>query len=137
MAYLALDAVSAAVYTALNVSALTTLATGGVGDHIAQTTSFPYVWFEVRERDVRGFGTGGLPEVELRVHTFSTYEGAKEAQSVAQKAIQLLKDVSLTITGYTQAGKVFYDETIPIYGEILNGVQVIEIVSLFRIYAEE
>lgn len=136
MAYLALDPVSAAVYTALNVSALTALIQG-LSDNPAQATIFPYVWYEVRERDVRGFGTGGLPEVELRVHTFSTYGGLLQAQQITQKVIQLLRDVALTIAGYDQAGHVFYDQTVPLVGEELNGYKVTELVSFFRIYAEE
>lgn len=137
MADLALDPVSAAVYTALNVSAVTSLATGGVSDDPAQGTAFPFVWYEVSERDVRGLGTGGLPEVTLTVHVFSKYEGLTEAQSVMQQVIAALKDVSLTITGYAHAGMVFYDDTLTFPNEMLNGVKTHELVSRFRIYAEE
>ena len=138
MAYLALSPVSVGIYTALNVAALTTLAPGGIVDDVAQGTSFPFVWYEVREsRDVRGFGTGGLPEIELRVHTFSQYEGMKEAQAINQKVIELLRDQAITVTGYDQAGLCFYDETVPLPDEELNGVKVKELVSFFRIYVEE
>lgn len=137
MAYLALGPVSVGVYTALNVAGLTALATGGISDDTAQATSLPFVWYEVSERDVRGLGTGGLPEVELRVHAFSSYQGMKEAQSINQKVIQLLRDQSITVSGYTQAGKVFYDETVALPNEMLNGVKVHELVSFFRIYVEE
>lgn len=138
MAYLSLDPVSAAVYTALNVSALTDLVPGGISDAPGQGgTSYPLIWYEVSERDVRGLGTGGLPEISLRVHTFSEYGGLIEAQQVNQKVIQLLRDQALTITGYSQCGLVFYDETVLLADEELNGVKVHEIVSLFRIYAQE
>jgi hypothetical protein len=137
MAYLALDAVSAAVYTALNVAALTALVPGGISDALPQAPSFPCLWYEVSERDVRGFGTGGLPEITLRVHAFSTYEGLLEAQRVNQKVIELLRDQALTVAGYTQCGRVFYDETVPLPDEVLNGVRVKELVSSFRIYVEE
>lgn len=137
MAYLSLDPVSAAIYTKLNVAALTALATGGISDDPAQGTALPFIWYEVRERDIRGFGTGGLPEVELRVHTYSQYQGLKEAQEINQKVIELLRDKSLTVSGYTQAGLIFYDETVPLRDEELNGVKTHELVSVFRIYVEE
>jgi hypothetical protein len=137
VAYLSLDPVSAAVYSTLNVAALTALAPGGVTDYPKQGTTFPFVWYEVREEEGRGFGMGGFPEVTLRVHAFSTYEGLKEAQSVIQKAIQLLKDQALTVTGYTQAGLVFYDETVSLPDQIINGVSCHELVASFRIYVEE
>ena len=138
MAYLSLDPVSAALYTALNVSALTSLATGGVSADPAQGVTFPFVWFEVLEaRDVRGFGTGGLPEVEVRVHVFSQYEGLKEAHQIAAKVIELLRDQALTVSGYTQAGLVFYDDTVVLPNQMLNGIKAHEVVSRFRIYVEE
>ncbi len=137
MAYLALSPVSVGIYTLLNVAGLTALATGGVHDNLPQGRTLPAVWYEVLERDVRGFGTGGLPEVTLRVHTFSTYEGLKEAQAINQKVIQLLRDQVVTVSGYRQAGLIFYDETILLPDELLNGVKVKELVSNFRIYVEE
>lgn len=137
MAFLALGPVSVAVFGLLNVAALTSLAPGGVTDDPQQGITFPFVWYEVSEREQRGFGTRGLPEVELRVHVFSTYEGMKEAQTITAKVIELLRDQALTVTGYTHCGHVFYDETVLLPNEELNGVKVREIVSMFRIYVEE
>ena len=137
MAALALSPVSVAVYTVLNVAALTTVAPGGVFDDVPQTPTFPFVWYEVQERERRGFGAGSLPEVELRVHAYSTFTGASEAQSIMQQVIELLKDTSLTVSGYAHAGQVFYDETVPLADELLNGVRVRELVASFRIYVEE
>lgn len=137
MAYLSLDPVSVGIYTLLHVAGLTALATGGIGDDIPQGAAFPFVWYEVQERDIRGFGGGGFPEVELRVHAFSTYPGALEAQTIIQKVIQLLRDQVVTVAGYRQAGKIFYDETVSLPNSEVNGVKVYELVSLFRIYVEE
>lgn len=136
MAYLALKPVSAAVYGVLNVAGLTALA-AVVGDDIPQGQALPYVWFEVREADKRGFGTGGLPEVELRVHAFSAYQGMTEAQSIIQKVIELLRDQSLTVSGYAHCGQVMYDETVTVPDEVVNGVRVKELVAFFRIYVQE
>lgn len=137
MAYLSLAPVSAGIYTLLNVAAITSLVTK-VAASIDQNTALPYVWFEVRERDVRGLGTGGLPEVELRIHTFGDVRlGVKPLQAVNQKVIELLRDQLVTVSGYRQAGHIFYDETVLLTGEERNGVKVDELVSLFRIYVEE
>lgn len=138
MAYLSLSPVAAAVFAKVNVAAVTVLATGGVHDDVPQAPTFPFVWLEVEElRDVRGFGTGGLPEVRLRAHVFSQYEGMREAQQIMEQVITVLRDASLTVSGYTQAGLVFYDETIPLADEQLHGVKVHELISSFRIYVEE
>lgn len=137
----ALDPVSVAITALLNVPALTALIDGltiTVSAQPPQGLVLPYVWFEVRERDVRGFGTGGLPEVDLRTHVFSAAAGPYEAHRIVKKVIQLLKDQSLgNVSGYTQAGHIFYDETVPLRDELVGGLRVHEHVSMFRIYVEE
>lgn len=137
MAYLALSPVAVGIYGLLNVVGLTALATGGIYDDVPQGVTFPFVFYEVDEHDMRGFGTGGLPEVSLRVHAYSTYEGSKEAQGIVQKVIQLLRDQSVTVSGYTQCGRIFYDDTVMLPDEIVNGVKCRELVAMFRIYVEE
>jgi hypothetical protein len=136
MAYLALSPVSAALYGKLNVSGLTNLATL-YGDALPQAPALPCVHFEVMERDVRGFGGGGMPEVAVRVHVYSAYSGFKEGQAIAAKVIELLRDQSLTVTGYRQGGTVFYDDTVLLSDELVNGVVCHEIAINFRIYVEE
>ena len=142
MAYLSLSPVTVSVYALLNVSVVTSLAPGGVRDDVPQAPTFPFVWLELREQDIRGFGTGGLPEVELRVHTFSRYEGMKDAQAINAKVIELLRDqalsaVTLTASGYKQAGLITYRETVPLPDEELHGVKVRELVSIFTLWVEE
>ena len=137
MASLSLSPVSVAIFGKLNVAAVTDLATGGVHDDVPQAPTFPFVWYEVSEREGRGFGTGGFPEVEIRVHVFSQYEGMSEAQSILLQAIAALKDASLTVAGYTQAGLVFYDETVMLPDEQLHGIKIHEAVAMFRVYVEE
>lgn len=138
MAHLALSPVSVALFTLLNVATITDQATGGVVTDIPQAPTFPLVWLEVLEpRDMRGFGTGGFPEIEIRVHVFSAAETLTEAQTIARLCISLLRDATLTVTGYTQAGRVFYDGTTPLPNEQILGVKVHELVSMFRTYVEE
>ena len=138
--YLSLDPVSAAVFTTLNVSAVTTLAPGGVCDDVAQSTGYPFVLYEVAERFVGGMGmkpgtAGRLMEVDLRLHVFSQYQGFIEAQQVMAAAIQLLADPP-TVTGYS-SWAITHDETIPIGDSIVAGLKVKELVGLFRLYVQE
>ena len=137
MADLALGPVSVAVYRVLRDATLQTLTPGGWHEDVPQAPTYPYGWFEVRERETRGFGAGGLPEVELRTHVKSQVAGMAEAQAINARLVTLLKDAALTVTGYTHCGHVFYDETIRQPDEEVGGKKVKELVSLFRIYVEE
>lgn len=141
MAYLSLSPVSAAVYVLLNVSGLTNLVSTRIYDDVPQKPTFPFVFYELQEnRDLRGFGTVGLPEVQLRVHVFSStddYNGMGQAQEIVQKVIELLRDQALTVTGYNHAGRIVYDETTLLSNEIIAGVKCRELVASFRIWVEE
>jgi len=138
MAYLSLSPLSAALYAALNVAGMTALVGSRIYDDVPRNPTYPFVWFEVGEpRDVRGFGTGGMPEVGIRVHAFTQYQGEKQGQTILAKAIELLRDVSLTVTGYQQAGQVFYDETVVLRDQEIEGVKVQESVAVFRTYLKE
>jgi hypothetical protein len=136
MPSLALSPVSDAIYAALNVPAVTALATAGVHSDAPQPAAFPFLLFEVFEEETRGFGMGGLPLVTLRVHAFSQFEGSTEAQAILAAAILLLKDQKLTVAGYTHCGLAFYDRTSPVFDSEINGQKCKEIVSEFRIYVE-
>lgn len=137
MAVLSLGPVSAAVYGVLSGDSTLSTAVGGrIYDDVRQGATFPYVWYEAREREARGFGTGTLPEVEVRVHVFSAYRGAKEAQDILDRVIVLLRDTSLTVAGFDHCGKVIYEETVPVTDEDVNGVKVRELVGLFRLWVE-
>lgn len=137
MAFLALEPVSAAVYGLLNVAALQALAGGGIYDAAPAGVGFPFVTYEVQEEEQRGFGGGGLPEVQLRVRAYSKHEGMQEAQRIIAKVIGLLKDQALTVAGYTQCGRVFYDRATPIAKSVVQGIECRELVADFRIYVEE
>jgi hypothetical protein len=140
MSYSALDAVSAAIYTTLNVAGLTALAPGGVGDVLEQGTTFPAVLYVVSERVLGGMGsrpgTGKRTlECDLRLHVFSTYTGMKECQEVMAKCIELLVTAP-AVTGYG-SWAIFHDETIPLAGEIVGGRVVNELVANCRLYVSE
>ncbi len=140
MAYSVLGPVSVAVVAKLNVAGLTALIGDRLYDDLPQAPTYPCVWHEVQEEDVRGFGTGALPLVRLLVHVYAStahYEGMAQAQAIAAKVVELLKDQALTISGYEQAGLVFHDETVSTPEEQIAGVKVRELVARFRIFARE
>lgn len=136
MSFLALSPVSAAVYAALNVAALTALAPGGVHDDVPQAPTFPFVAFDVQERENRGLGRGSLLEVQWRVRAYAATAGMKDAQAIIAKVIELLKDQTLSVSGYAQCGNVFYDETVPGGDELINGIKCHSLVAAGRIYVE-
>jgi hypothetical protein len=136
--YSALSPVSDAIYTALNVAALTALAPGGVSDDIGQNTSYPFVLYEVHETRAGGFGTKPgvkqLPEIDLLVHVFSQYAGMTEAQSVMDQVCKLLADPP-TVSGYG-SWAIFHDDTINLGDQIVAGLKVKELVARFRLFVE-
>lgn len=140
--YSALGPASAAVYALLRADVtLAAALTGGWHDSIAQGTLLPCGLYEVSEHDVRGFGTGGMPEIDLRTHVFtqrgSATGGLAQARELNRLTVGILKDAALTVAGYAHCGRVVSHESINAGDEELNGVQVHEIVSLFTIWLEE
>lgn len=150
MACLSLDPVSAALYSTLNVTSLQALAPGGIGDHIGQRVpaadgSFAtFVLFEVAEdAQLGGFGTkpgqGALPQVSLRVHVFFAGSSLVPGQQAMAEVIRLLSaSNALSVSGYTVCGtEPFYDQTKNLGQQLVAGVEVTELVSLWRLYVEE
>lgn len=141
MAYLAMSPLAVALAGKLNVAGLTALFSGsptvGVHDDIPQDAPLPLTWIEVPlEQDQRGFGTGEFGRVDFRIHHFSEYEGTREVQLMTAKAIELLKDQALSVTGYTQAGLVFYDRSQLLTDQVLHGRKCREMVSFFYTFLE-
>lgn len=139
--YSALAPVSAAVYTALNVAAVTNLATGGVFNVIPQNTAYPCVLFECSEaKQLGGFGTkpgvGQLPEMDVRVHVFSqNIDSLLEAQNIIEQCLKALADPP-AVAGYGSWG-IFHDSTIDLGDQLIANVTVHEVVALFRMYVEQ
>jgi hypothetical protein len=136
----ALPLVSLAVYTALNVPAVTDRAPGGVHDVVPQNTAYPLVLFEVSEaRQLGGFGTkpgaGELPEVDLRIHVFSQQQNLSEAQAILARAIACLTDPP-AVLGYG-SWAIFHDSTIDLGDQVVANVTVHELVGILRLYVEE
>jgi hypothetical protein len=138
MAGSALQPVSEAVFAQLQDATLLALTSGGWHGDLPRAPTYPCGYFELQEREMRGLGTGGLPEIELRTYVLDAAETSATAQQINQRVVMLLKDQALrSMPGYRQAGLVFYDESIPMGDVEVLGQKVKEIVSLFRIYVEE
>lgn len=142
MSTLTVAPLSDAVFAALNQNSLTNL-TGGTAPSdtdVPQGRNLPYCWFVVNEENARGFGTGTLNRHGLTVHAAavgsSTMGPAKQLQGILDAATALLKDATLTITGFRAAGKVFYDSTSePVVSEI-GGKPCWEAAANFYLYVE-
>jgi hypothetical protein len=144
--YSALSPVSTAVYSALNVSGVTSLATGGVGDDIAQGSGYPFVLYTVNSIPAGGLGTqpgrvGQLEEVSLRLQVFSQYAGAREAQSIEAATRAALFTAfdpvspTVSVTGYATCA-LFWDATSEPFDSLVAGVKVKEIVTDYRVFVE-
>ena len=116
----------AAVFTALNVSAITSTLSCGVYDDDASTqdVAFPFLRIGI---------TAGIPwdtfgkagkDIDCQVSVFSQYRGGLEAQNISNQVIVLLQDVPLSISGHALAG--FRLETLGNGAdELINGVKTI------------
>ena len=135
----ALSPVSQGIYAALNVSALTGLLAGGVHDDVPQAPSYPFVQYEVQlERDLGGFGTKALPQLEIRVHVFSQYAGWQEAETILAAAETLLHHETPAVTGYATwyCRAQVERPAVKLDDQELNGVKVKELVGFFDLYVE-
>lgn len=140
MSALVLAPISLGIYTALNVAAVTALASGPYDTEVPKVAAFPYVWFIVREENARGLGRGGLRRISVRVHAAATGSAsltpAKQLQGILGAAVNALEDARLTLDGATQGGEVFYsDTTEPVLSEI-NRSSCWEAVANFYLFAE-
>jgi hypothetical protein len=105
----ALSAVIASVMSALAAdSTFMAAVPGGVWDYVPADPTWPYVCLEsAREEAVdtlgAGFGSQGRT-VSLTLTIFSAYQGRLEQLSILASAICVLRNTTLTITGWTHAG---------------------------------
>src|SRR5438105_3498718 len=140
MAYSALPPASEAIFAVLQDAALLAVLTGGVVNDVPQLPTYPFCWMELSESERRGFGTGELPEMELRTHFYARRGGTlaviAELQQANRLARAVLQDIQLTVTGYQMCGHTFWRSTSAPLVEELNGVPVWEIVSQYSFWVE-
>jgi hypothetical protein len=135
MAGSALGPVAAAVFAKV----VDLVVAGGLHEDLPERpTTFPLVWLELSgARELAGLGTGSIPELELRTHSYSLAGSRAQGLAIDSLVVARLKGAALQVEGYRQCGSVFYDDTVQLRDVELNGQKVHEVVSSFRIVVEE
>jgi len=136
----ALGPVSVGLFTLLNVASLKGAypgtgagCVGGVKDYVPQAPVYPFLFFEVSERDLSSLGDGpSVKRIQVRLHVFSQYLGAAEAQRITAEAIRLVQFAEPTATGWTIPKVGRPDDVVMIELSELNGVICRELVTIWE-----
>ena len=131
-----LEPVSEAVYGLLNVSAMQALATGGIYEDVPQDTSYPFVWYTVRENDVDGTFAQVFFDCRVTVHAFSQYEGNQENQTIINKAVDLLRNQTPSVTNFT-ALQLIHNSSTGLPDEDINGIKTKHMMCEFQLTVSE
>ena len=89
-----------AIYTALNVSAITTTLSCGVYDEVIEGNTYPFITLgeETTFDYSTKTATGG--ETTINIHIWSQYKGSKQTKEIMDKVHDLLHDSNLSVTGF-------------------------------------
>lgn len=93
-------AVQEAIYSALNVSAITSDLNCAVVDEATNDQSYPYIALGLGRVD--DYSTKDLDggEYDLNFDIWSQYKGAKECKQIMDKIHDLLHDSSISVSGF-------------------------------------
>ena len=136
MARSAMEPVAEAIYGLLNVSGMTALATGGIYDDVPQDTDFPVVWYTVRESDIPGTFGQVFFACRVGVHVFSQYQGSQQAQTIINKAVELLRNQTPSMSNFTALELIHWSST-GLPDEDINGVKTKHLMAEFQVVVSE
>ena len=116
-----INALNTSIYTALNVSAITTLATGGVYHVKApQGTAYPFVtYFAVINVQGDTFTEWGNDTL-IQIDVWSDSNSAAESGEIVEAIAAQMDDKVLTISGYDNNSKAIRQNTRLLYEDEVN-----------------
>ena len=89
-----------AIYTALNVSAITTTLGCGVYDEVIEGNTYPFISLGEETTIDYSTMTAVGSETTINIHIWSQYKGSKQTKEIMDKIHDLLHDIDLTVTGF-------------------------------------
>lgn len=129
--------VTEAIFSLLQDATLQTATGGRIYDDLPADVARPCVLVEVfDERNIRGFGTTGPRELEVRTHVFSDLGSLSEARSIDGQIVALMDNAVLSVTGFNTCGATWQHEMIALPNQELSGVKVHEVVSIYTAWME-
>lgn len=89
-----------AIYSALNVDAITSTLSCAVLDDVPSNQAYPFI--RLGEDTAIDYDTKTLQggEFTIELHIWSQYKGSKECKQIMDKVHDLLHDSSLSVTGF-------------------------------------
>ena len=93
-------ALQSSIYSALNVSAITSTLSCGVYDEVIEGNTYPFI--TLGEETAIDYSTKDLTggEYTINIHIWSQYKGSKETKQIMDKVHDLSHDINLTVTGF-------------------------------------
>ena len=89
-----------AIFSALNVSAVTSDLSCGVFDDVPQNASYPYI--ALGEETAVDFSVKDIQggDLTVNIHVWSQYKGSKETKQIMDKIHDLHHNINLSVTGF-------------------------------------
>lgn len=129
--------VTEAIFGLLQDATLQAAVGGRLFDDLPQGVTRPCVLVEIfNEQNIRGMGTTGPRELEVRTHVFSDLGSLSEAKSIDAQIVALMDLSVLAPTGFQACGTTWHHESVPLANQELSGVKVHEVVSIFTLTVE-
>lgn len=126
-----------AIFSILQDATLQTALGGRLFDDLPEDVARPCCLIEIfDEKNIRGMGTTGPRELEVRTHVFSDLGSLSEARSIDSQIVALMDNSVLSVTGFATCGATWQHETIVLPNQELSGVKVHEVVSIFTAWVE-